>query len=1150
MPQLIAVRPSIDFIDFPSMARVYTPVVLSVRKSHLCANRSALAFVIGLAFGPAVLAQTTVSIDATKSIRTVDERVFGITALGTDAQAGSSQTIYLVQNAGVRVVRIPGGMINDNYHWLTDSADGTSWMWWTWPSGFDAFGKLISGIDSQAIVTVNYGSGTPQEAAAWVAYANADAALHGTPRDLPLGVDSKGTDWQTAGYWSALRNSAPLATEDGSNFLRISRSTPFVVKYWEIGNECFGFWELDQQAIPHDPYTYAIRWAAYMQRMKAVDPTIKVGAVAMIGEDSFANNTNHPATNPRTGLAHNGWTPVMLATLASLGVTPDFLIYHRYEQAPGSESDSGLLQSALTWPNDAKDLRQQLSDYLGSDGGSVELCVTENNSVGNNPGKQTTSLVNGLFMADSLGNVLQTEFNSLVWFGLRCGPAVDSGGQLIGNQSSSLYGWRLFGDYGVLSTPSSASGEQTYYDAYPTYYVMKLLQHFARGGDAVVLAQSNNSLLSVYSSLHTDGSLALLAINKSPTVTQSAAIALQGYFPMPTGAVYTYGIPQDSAAKNGSGSADIAVGSLTDASTAFTHSFAPYSATVIVLSIGTPAAPTINMQPANQSANAGQTAVFSVAATGVPIPNYQWQRQAAGTSTWTALSDNGAYSGSATAALTVNPVAAAMNGDSFRCVLTNFSGSATTMPAMLVVETPLAVATLAGQAGNRGHADGTGTGAQFNALADIAIDSSSNIYVADTGNDTVRKITPAGVVTTLAGQPGVSGSSDGSGSALFNHPAGIAIDGAGNAFIADTNNNTIRKVVIANGAVSTLAGQAGIAGSSDGTGTAAAFNGPSGIAVDSTGNLFISDTLNHAIREITPAGVVTTIAGTAGSSGFADAAGSAARFHGPQGLALDSSGDLFVADTNNNAIRKLVTSTGVVTTIAGQTGVAGSADGSNSQAQFHFPSGITVDTAGNIYVADTDNQTLREIASSGSVSTLAGLAGSSGSADGVGTAARFAFPTGVALDGTGGIYVADTNNDTIRFVGTPSEPTIAVQPQTQAVAAGSSVTFSVTATGKPVPTYQWNFGGAPISGATSSSYILSNAQAANGGNYTVVVSNAVGSVTSNQATLTVNAAQPPPSGGGGGSSGGGGGAPSGWFCGALLLLAAVRMHCRRMKLPH
>jgi hypothetical protein len=267
-------------------------------------------------------------------------------------------------------------------------------------------------------------------------------------------------------------------------------------------------------------------------------------------------------------------------------------------------------------------------------------------------------------------------------------------------------------------------------------------------------------------------------------------------------------------------------------------------------------------------------------------------------------------------------------------------------------------------------------------------------------------------------------------------------------------------------------------------------------------------------------------------------------------LALDASGDLFVADTNNNAIRKLVTATGVVTTIAGQTGVAGSADGSNSQAQFHFPSGITVDTAGNIYVADTDNQTLREIASSGSVSTLAGLAGSSGSADGVGTAARFAFPTGVALDGTGDVYVADTNNETIRFVGTPRAPTIAVQPQTQAVAAGSSVTFSVTATGKPVPTYQWNFGGAPISGATSSSYILSNAQAANGGNYTVVVSNAVGSVTSNQATLTVNAAQPPPSGGGGGSSGGGGGAPSGWFCGALLLLAAVRMHCRRMKLPH
>lgn len=1120
----------------PPILKAHPTRLFPDRQSRFGANRSALAFVLGLTCGVSALAQTRISVDATKSIRTIDERVFGITTEAVDAQAASSQTIDLVQNTGIRIVRFPGGMINDNYHWLTDSTDDTSWMWWTWPFGFGAFGKLISSVNSQAIVTVNYGSGTPQEAAAWVAYANADAALQGTVHDVPLGTDSKGTNWQTAGYWSALRNSVPLASEDGSNFLRLRRPTPFAVKYWEIGNECFGFWELDQQPVPHDPYTYAIRWVAYMQQMKAVDPTIRVGAVAMIGEDSFANNTNHPATNPRTGLAHNGWTPVMLATFGSLGVTPDFLIYHRYEQAPGSESDSGLLQSALTWPDDAKNLRQQLSDYLGTNGAGVELCVTENNSVGSDPGKQTTSLVNGLFLADSLGNVLQTEFNSLVWFALRNGPAVDSNGHLTGNQSPSLYGWRLFGDYGILSTPSSLSGEQTYYDAYPTYYVMKLLQHFARGGDSVVQAESNNSLLSAYSALHTDGSLALLVINKSPTATQSPEIALRGYIPKPTGAVYSYGIPQDNAAKNGSGSADIAVGNLTNASTAFTYAFAPYSATVIVLSAGTPAAPTISIQPANQNVNAGQTAVFSVTAAGVPIPSYRWQRQAAGTSAWTTLSDNGTYGGSLTATLTVNLVAAAMNGDSFQCVVTNSVGTVATPPVVLVVDTPLAIVTFAGQAGTSGRADGIGSAAHFNAPADIAVDSSGNAYVTDTGNNTVRMITPAGVVTTLAGQPGVSGSNDGSGSALFNHPTGVAVDNAGSAYIADTDNNTIRKLVIASGAVTTLAGQAGVTGSADGTRTAATFDGPSGIAVDSTGNLYVSDTLNHTIREITPAGVVTTIAGSAGLSGFADAAGSAARFHGPQGLALDTSGDLFVADTNNNAIRRLVLATGAVSTVAGQSGVAGSTDGANSQAQFHFPSGIALDLEGNLYVADTDNHALRAITPSGAVNTLAGLAGTSGSADGIGTAARFAFPTGVAVNNAGDVFVADTNNDIIRLAVIPAAPSITMQPQSQTATVGANVTFSVTATGRPAPTYQWSFGGSPISGATGSSLSLTGVQSANTGNYTVTVSNSSGSVTSNTATLTVNALAPPPSGGGGG-----GGGPIGpWFLVTLLLLVAVR----------
>ena len=561
----------------------------------------------------------------------------------------------------------------------------------------------------------------------------------------------------------------------------------------------------------------------------------------------------------------------------------------------------------------------------------------------------------------------------------------------------------------------------------------------------------------------------------------------------------------------------------------------------IVLTAVSP--PTITTQPSPQTVNSGGNASFTVGVGNSPSPSFQWQASTDGGATWTNLSDNATYSGSGTATLTVNSVSTAMNGDLFDCVLTNFAGTVISSPAILVVDTPLAVVTLAGLAVINGSADGSGTGARFALPSDVATDSAGDILVADTGNHIVRRITPAGVVTTLAGQAGISGSNDGSASASFNHPAGVAVDSPGNVYVADTDNNEIRKVT-AGGVVSTLAGVAGASGSNDGKGTAASFDGPSGIVADKAGNLYVADTLNHTVRKVTSAGAVTTIAGVAGASGFVDGAGSAARFHGPQGLALDASNNLFVADTNNNAIRKIVTASGAVTTVAGQAGIAGNTDGANSQARFHYPSGLAVDATGNLYVVDTDNHTLREIASPGAVSTLAGLAGSSGSADGIGTAARFDFPTGVAVDSSGNVYVADTNNDTIRLAVSPAAPAITAQPQSQTTTAGSSVTFSVTATGKPAPAYQWDFDGAAISGATSSSLGLTNVQSADEGSYTVTVTNSAGSVTSSAATLTVNSSG---SGGGGssGGGGGGGGAPSVWFYGLLSLLALARRMLRR-----
>jgi len=248
------------------------------------------------------------------------------------------------------------------------------------------------------------------------------------------------------------------------------------------------------------------------------------------------------------------------------------------------------------------------------------------------------------------------------------------------------------------------------------------------------------------------------------------------------------------------------------------------------------------------------------------------------------------------------------------------------------------------------------------------------VYVADTFNHTIRKVTPGGVVTTLAGLAGSSGSADGTGSAArFYNPYGVAVDSAGNVYVADTDNCTIRKVT-PGGVVTTLAGLAGNRGSADGTGSAARFYNPFGVAVDSAGTVYVADSRNHTIRKVTPGGMVTTLAGLATSPGSADGTGSAARFYGPMGVAVDSAGNVYVADSSNYTIRK-VTPGGVVTTLAGLAGNRGSADGTGSDARFYCPWGVAVDSAGNVYVADSLNHTIRKVTPSGVVTTLAGAAG-------------------------------------------------------------------------------------------------------------------------------------------------------------------------------
>jgi len=396
------------------------------------------------------------------------------------------------------------------------------------------------------------------------------------------------------------------------------------------------------------------------------------------------------------------------------------------------------------------------------------------------------------------------------------------------------------------------------------------------------------------------------------------------------------------------------------------------------------------------------------------------------------------------------------------------------------------VTTLAGTMGVPGSANGTGAAASFSYPNGISTDGAGNIYVADTGNSTIRKITPAGVVTTLAGTAGVTGSTNGTGSAArFAQPTGIAADSAGNVYVADTDNNTIRKITPA-GVVTTLAGTAGVIGSSNGTGAAASFNDPTGVATDSAGNIYVADHISCTIRKITPAGVVTTLAGTAGILGSADGTGRAASFSYPTNIAVDTAGNIYVADTFDLTIRK-ITPTGVVTTLAGMAMIAGSADGTGAAATFGGSNGVATDSTGNIYIADFWNDTIRKITSAGVVTTLSGTAGATGSADGTGPAASFNSPNSVAADSAGNIYVADSGNNTIRKI------TSAGVVTTLSGAAG--ITGSADGTG---PTASFN---SPNGVATDSA---GNIYVADSGNNTIRKITSAGVVTTLAGTAGVS----------------------------------------------
>jgi sugar lactone lactonase YvrE len=333
------------------------------------------------------------------------------------------------------------------------------------------------------------------------------------------------------------------------------------------------------------------------------------------------------------------------------------------------------------------------------------------------------------------------------------------------------------------------------------------------------------------------------------------------------------------------------------------------------------------------------------------------------------------------------------------------------------------VTTLTGQPLVSGASNGPVATALFNDPAALVADAAGNLFVADSRNHLIRKVSTNGIVSTFAGQVGTPGSSDGSGAAArFDTPSGIALAPNGDLYVSDTGNHTIRRITPAR-AVTTFAGMAGQSGFTNGAGTAARFNSPLGLAVASDRTLFVADSGNHLVRAITPNRTVTTLAGRAETWGTEDGAGGSARFNGPLGVAINLDGDIFVSDSNNHTIRRIARA-GVVTTWAGIAGVDGTTDGERLAATFSKPAELAFDKHGNLFVADSFNHLIRKISREGKVSTVTGAAGAEGSVDGSNGHARLFNPYGLTIGPDGSLIVSDTYNELIRIVLAPIALTV------------------------------------------------------------------------------------------------------------------------------
>lgn len=502
-------------------------------------------------------------------------------------------------------------------------------------------------------------------------------------------------------------------------------------------------------------------------------------------------------------------------------------------------------------------------------------------------------------------------------------------------------------------------------------------------------------------------------------------------------------------------------------------------------------APKITQQPGSKLVVIGDPSSFTVAATGTAPFTYQW------------LKGGKTITGATSATYTIAAVATTDAAD-YTVRVTNAFGSVLSDIAKLTVSKGAAYvfSTIAGSPGVAGNANGPGSSAKFNKPDQLVRDSAGNFFIADRSNHVIRKYRTDGTVETFAGLAGTPGTDDGNSSAArFSSPAGIGIDNNDNLYVADFGSHLIRKIT-PSGDVTRFAGNLAGPGASNGQGDASSFRNPLGIVVAPTGEVIVADYGNHQVRKILPDRTVSTLAGT-GIAGTPDGPGATAQFNRPAGLAFEpTTNTLLLADEGNHAIRRIALD-GQVSTFAGLKGTPGSTDSTLALSRFRSPDGITIDSDGNIFVADSGNHILRLINSSGNIRTIGGVAGSPGILNGAGALAKFSNPHGIIADANGDLFITDTDNHTLRKGTLTPIPEIATQPLPLLVGLGQRASFSVTAIGGEPLTYQWRKKGVAIKNATQSTFTINSATLADASTYSVVVTNAAGSVLSVDARLGV-----------------------------------------------